>query len=179
MRPKSVGEEPIPDSHTCWMRSPQPICSAFPRPRSTGGLHSETRAPMSALPAMRCLSACADGTPTSCANGSARYAGRWRAPFRAVSESGSRLTGPRGGKSVISYVAGQLGRAGWKRRPRSSLREARAFKAERDAEASSGGRRHDPRLRRAPLSRVGTSLPWSSSRPYQPKPGRGTSSIGS
>src|SRR5215208_71871 len=59
------------DHHTCWMRSPQPICSAFPRPRSTGGLHSETRAPMSALPAMRCLSACADGTPTSCANGSA------------------------------------------------------------------------------------------------------------
>src|SRR4029077_16329222 len=36
----------------------------------------------------------------------------------------------------------------------SSLREARAFKAERDAEASSGGRRHDPRLGRAPLSRV-------------------------
>ena len=36
----------------------------------------------------------------------------------------------------------------------SSLRQARAFKAERDAEASSGGRRHDPRLGRAPLSRV-------------------------
>lgn len=40
-----------------------------------------------------------------------------------------------------------------------TLREAKAFKSERDNEAALGARRFDPRLGRTPLSRIWNSVP--------------------
>src|SRR3954469_2409953 len=135
MRAKSVGEEPSP---------------GFPQlldAQSAADLLGVSAATLDRWAALRdqgadvgppcyaCLSACADGTPTSCANGSAGYAGRWRAAFRAVSESGSRLTGPPGASPLSRTWRDNWGSWVETSSTFSSLREARAFKAERDAEA--------------------------------------------
>jgi integrase len=51
----------------------------------------------------------------------------------------------------------------------ASLREARAFKAERDGEAAIGARRFDPRLGRVNLSGIWTQYSWSKRPAVSPK----------